>query len=179
MASSPPSPDGRHLVLVGMMGAGKSTVGRAAARRLGRPFLDSDAEIEARTGRTVRQIFERDGEPAFRRLESEVLADALASKAPAVIAAAGGVVLDATNRRLLHDGGTVVWLRADPATLVDRVRNGVHRPLLAEDPAGVLDRLATEREDLYREVAHRIVDVDGRRPDEVLDDVLDALGASA
>ena len=82
-----------HLVLVGMMGTGKTTVGTVLAQRLGRPLIDSDAEVEARTGRTVREIFETDGEAAYRALETEALVDALASPVPAVIAAAGGVVL--------------------------------------------------------------------------------------
>jgi hypothetical protein len=104
-----------HLVLVGMMGTGKTTVGTVLARRLGRPLIDSDAEVEARTGRTVREIFETDGEAAYRPLETEALLDALTSAAPAVIAAAGGVVLSATNRQALKEhAGLVVWLRADP-----------------------------------------------------------------
>jgi shikimate kinase len=162
-----------HLVLVGMMGAGKSTVGRILAERLGRPLVDTDQRIEASTGRTVRQIFADEGEAAFRALETQVLRDSLVQSEPSVIAAAGGVVLDPENRRLLVDSDArVVWLCADTALLVDRVRNGAHRPLLDEDPATVLQRMAETRGDLYREVADVIITVDGRPASDVADAVL-------
>lgn len=163
----------RHLVLVGMMGSGKTTVGRALAARLGRPLLDSDAMIEAREGRTVRDIFSSDGEDAFRSIETEVLVQSLARPEPAVIAAAGGVVLRVENRDALRaSGARVVWLRADPAVLVERVKGGQHRPLLDDDPAGVLQRMYAERERLYREVADAIVTVDGRSVNDVVEAVL-------
>jgi shikimate kinase len=160
-------PLGDHVVLVGMMGTGKTTVGRLVAERLGRPFVDSDEQVEVRTGRTVREIFESDGEAAFRREESEALAEALEAGEPAVVAAAGGVVLDPENRRRLRDAGLVVWLRADPALLVGRVGSATHRPLLADDPAGVLRRLAEERAPLYTEVSDEVIDVDHLGPDDV------------
>jgi shikimate kinase len=166
---------GPHLVLVGMMGAGKTTAGTLAAAALDRPFLDSDAEVEARTGRTVREIFAADGEDAFRAVESEVLRDTLATTEPAVVAAAGGTVLDPANRRRLRDAGTVVWLRAEPAVLAGRAATGGHRPLLDDDPVGVLDRLAVERDGLYREVSDVVVDT-GVGP---LAAVVDALVAAA
>nr|MBA3303085.1 bifunctional shikimate kinase/3-dehydroquinate synthase [Acidimicrobiia bacterium] len=136
-----------HLVLVGMMGSGKTSVGELVAERLGRKLVDSDAVIEARTGRTVREIFEADGEAAFRTLESEALAEALASPQPAVVAAAGGVVLDEANRELLRSGGgrRVVWLDADPSVLAARVEKGDHRPLLGDDPEAAMVRLADGR----------------------------------
>jgi shikimate kinase len=163
----------QHLVLVGMMGVGKTTVARVLSDRLDRPVLDTDALIEARTGRTVREIFATDGEPAFRGLETDVLRDSLAASSPTIIAAAGGVVLSPANRAMLRGSAArVVWLCADPATLVDRIRGGAHRPLLDGDPAGTLQRMFVEREALYREVADAIVLVDNRSVSDVVEAVL-------
>ncbi len=170
--SSPASEPGRHVVLVGMMGSGKTSVGRQVAERLGRPFLDSDDQVESRTGRSVREIFETDGEAAYRKLESEALAAAVASRQPQVIAAAGGTVTQPANRERLRQAGTVVWLRATPHVLAERVRSGHHRPLLADDPLGTLSRLAEERHDLYREVADHVVDASGGDPAAVADRVV-------
>jgi shikimate kinase len=163
----------QHLVLVGLMGSGKSTVARIAADRLGRRMIDSDAVIEAATGRTVREIFADEGEEAFRTLESAALHDALASPEPVVIAAAGGVVLREENRTALKQANArVVWLCATPAVLVDRVTSSGHRPLLDDDPAGTLERMYVQREELYREVADAIVLVDHRSPSDVVEAVL-------
>jgi shikimate kinase len=167
------SPTCDHLVLVGLMGVGKTTVGSRLSEILGWRLVDSDAQVEARTGRTVREIFEHDGEPAFRVLETEALRDALDAPGPTIVAAAGGVVLAEENRRLLERPNVeVVWLRADPAILVRRAMTADHRPLLAHDPAGVLAQMAVDREPLYREVADAVVDVQGRSPDDVADEVL-------
>lgn len=163
----------QHVVLVGLMGSGKSTVARALGQRLGRPVLDSDTMIEQRTGRTVREIFQTEGEDAFRDLETAVLNDALASREPAIIAGAGGIVLREQNRALLAaSGARVVWLAAEPSLLVDRVRGGGHRPLLDADPAGTLQRMHADREPLYREVAHQIIAVDGRSVSDVVEAIL-------
>jgi shikimate kinase len=163
----------RHIVLVGMMGSGKTTVGRVLASRLGRSLLDTDALIEAREGRTVRDIFVDDGEPAFRTIEAAVLNESLSSPSPVVIAAAGGVVLCQENRDALQaSGARVIWLRADPAVLAERVRGGPHRPLLDDDPEGTLARMYEQREALYREVADVIVTVDGRSVSDVVEAVL-------
>ena len=168
-----------HIVLVGMMGVGKTTVGRIVAERLGRPFFDSDELVEARTGRTVRQIFHDEGVPAYRLYETQALLDSLAAQAPSVIAAAGGVVLSATNRASLRAAdATVVWLQADPLLLVDRVATAGHRPLLDDDPAGTLQQMFHEREHLYREVADAVVVVDDRGVSDVVEAVLDAVGVT-
>lgn len=162
-----------HLVLVGMMGVGKSTVGRMVAGELGRPLFDSDDMIEQRTGRTVREIWSTDGEAAFRALEADTLVEALAEPEPSVIAAAGGVVLSDRNREALKRADAhVVWLLADVGVLLDRVRHGAHRPLLDDDPEGTLQRMYAERAPLYQEVADAIVSVDNRTPTEVARAVL-------
>ena len=162
-----------HLVLVGLMAAGKTTVGRVVADRLGWPLVDSDEVIERATGRTVREIFRSDGEEAFRVLETAALKDALAAPVPTVIAAAGGVVLRTENREALKGADArVVWLRADPGVLAHRVGSGAHRPLLDDDPLGTLQRMFAERDPLYREVADDVVTVDHRSIDDVAGDVL-------
>ncbi|MEY2582945.1 MAG: shikimate kinase [Ilumatobacteraceae bacterium] len=163
----------QHLVLVGLMGSGKTTVARIAAERLGRRVIDSDAMIEKATGRTVREIFADDGEDAFRTLETAALSDALASPEPAVIAAAGGVVLRDENRAALKQANArVVWLCATPGLLVERAAAGGHRPLLDGDPEGTLQRMHDQRQELYREVADAVVLVDNRTPNEVTEAVL-------
>jgi len=162
----------KHLVLVGLMGAGKSTVGRACATRLGRPFVDTDALVEQQVGLTVDEIFRRDGESGFRVLERAVIADVCASPEPLVVACGGGAVLDPENRRALRDAGVVVWLRAPAATLARRVGNGSTRPLLRNDPEGALRRLEQLREPAYEAAAHLSVSTDGVAVDAVADTVL-------
>lgn len=147
-----------------MMGAGKSTVGASVARRLRRPFHDSDAEVLGRTGMTVPEIFAARGEPAFRAEERAVLAAALSGGVPSVIAVAGGAVLDPDSRRRMRAGGVVVWLRARPRTLAARVGSGAGRPLLEADPAGTLLRLDAKRRPVYRQLADATIDVDDLWP---------------
>ena len=173
MPSSPRSAS--PIVLVGMMGAGKTSVGERLAGRRGWPLLDSDRQVETMVGRTVARIWADDGEAGFRHLEARVLADALASPTPAVIAAAGGTVLDAANRQLLCLHTPVVWLRAEVATLVRRLGAGEGRPLLAGDAAGALARLDVVRRPLYEEVSDVVVDVDELSADQVVDRIEDEL----
>ncbi|WCO65171.1 shikimate kinase [Iamia majanohamensis] len=149
------------VVLVGLMGSGKSTVGRRLASRLDRPFVDADDELVRRTGRTVREWFAEEGEPGFRVAEAELVADLLAAPGPAVIAAGGGAVVTPSTRALLTERALVVWLRAGVPFLVSRARRKAHRPLLDDDPATVLARLEAERTPLYEEVADVVVDVEG------------------
>ena len=163
-----------RIILVGMMGAGKTTVGRALAACLGWAHLDSDEQVMARTGRTVPELFAERGEPAFRAEEALALAEALSGDDPVVVSAAGGVVLSAENRGLLARSGSVVWLRADPQLLVQRVGRGRGRPLLDEDPASRLVELYEVRRPLYESVAEVTVDVDGLTTAEVVDRILAA-----
>jgi shikimate kinase len=151
----------QHVVLVGPMGVGKTTVGRRLARELQRPFADADEQLELRAGRTIPVIFRDDGEQAFRRLESEVLVDLLGRPDPLVVAAGGGVVTRPENRALLGRRAFVVWLRASPVFLAARA-DPAHRPLLAgeRDPAATLERLIAARTPLYEEVADAAVDVE-------------------
>ncbi len=165
-----------HVVLVGMPGSGKTTIGAALARRLGRPFLDTDAEIERRSQMSVRALFARDGETAFRVAERELIAEVTAEARPMVIAVGGGAVIDVENRARLGRAGQVLWLRARPATLSARLGAAADRPLLAADPDGALERLAAEREAAYREAAGgRVIDADTATPSEVVEAALQAL----
>jgi shikimate kinase len=142
------------LSLVGMPGSGKSTVGRQLARRLRLPFFDSDHVIEQRLGCSIREYFEQAGEPAFRDLEQQVLAD-LAQGSDAVIATGGGAVLREANRQCLRDAGKVVYLRSTPEELFRRLRHDTQRPLLqVADPLAKLRSLYAERDPLYRAAAH-------------------------
>ena len=163
----------QHVVLVGLMGSGKTTVARIVADRLGRRVVDTDALIEKAAGRSVRQIFVEDGEEAFRSLETTALVEALASPVAAVIAAAGGVVLREANRAALKKANAkIVWLCATPALLVGRAMSGGHRPLLDDDPAATLRQMHETRDPLYREVADVIVLVDHRTVGEVVEAVM-------
>ena len=158
---------GDHVLLVGMMGAGKTTVGLPLAALMRRPFHDSDAEIHAWTGKSVPEIFASRGEAAFRAEERAVLARALCSDVPAVVAVAGGAVFDPDSRRRMRRGGVIVWLRARPDTLARRVGRGEGRPLLQVDPSGTLARLDSVRRPLYRSLSDVRVDVDGLSPEEI------------
>lgn len=157
----------RTVVLVGMMGAGKTAVGTALARLLGVPFLDSDEAIERAANMTVAEIFRRDGEPFFRARESEVLARLLAGS-PAVLSTGGGAFLSAANRAAIAGTGVAVWLRADLELLWQRVRHKTTRPLLrSADPRGVLADLLAARAPVYAGAAI-IVDA---RPDYSIEEM--------
>lgn len=145
-----------------MMGSGKSTVGHALARRLGRPFLDTDAELVSKIGTTIPEMFATHGEAWFRTKESEMISDCLATQRPAVISLGGGAVIAEHNRLLLRAWSDVVWLRASLTTLLTRVGSGAGRPVLAGDPEGTMRRLAVERAQFYAEAAGIVIDVDDR-----------------
>ena len=155
-----------HIVLVGLMGVGKSTVGRELAALLNRPLVDNDAQVLAKAASTVAEISAQAGIAEMRRLESEVLAEALSSPVPAVITAAAGVILDGQARLWLEEP-FVVWLRADPATLATRVARDPARPLIGDDPETVLRAMHEQRHHLYAEVADYVVDIDRLTPADV------------
>jgi shikimate kinase len=166
-----------------MMGAGKSTVARLAADRLGWTWVDTDTEV-ARTARTsIAGLFARHGEPHFRAEEARALEDVLQRDEPLVVSVGGGAVLDEANRATLRAAGTVVWLRARPETLIERVRDGAGRPLLAggrpEDIAELLRAIDAERRPIYAELADEVIDVDGLDAPTVAGRLLDLVGLGA
>lgn len=146
------------LVLVGLPGSGKTTVGRQLARRLHLPFVDSDHAIEQRLGCTIREYFEREGEDRFRDLESEVLAD-LCQHHQGVLSTGGGSVLRPINRERLREKAQVFYLRSSPEEVFRRLRNDQNRPLLqVADPQARLRELFEVRDPLYREAAHYVIE---------------------
>jgi shikimate kinase len=148
------------LLLVGMMGSGKSSVGAALSTKLGWPYLDNDVLLERTAGASARALLDNQGEVALRQAESQVLTLLLGMPGPVIGSVAAGVVLDEKDRlRLVQSPAHVVWLRASPQALVRRV-NGSDRPWLGEDPAAVLRRLGAERNGFFAEVADQVVDVD-------------------
>lgn len=179
-----------NLYLVGMMGAGKSTVGRLLAERLGWPFLDLDSLIEAEAGMPIPALFASAGEAAFRDREEDLLAQIAGGWRPAgvgahqqvVVATGGGAVLREVNRERMRVTGLVIWLEADPALLVQRtVAEGVaKRPLLSDaDPGNRLTELLAQRAPLYGQAAHRQIQTSGRPPEAVAAEIHSILAARA
>jgi shikimate kinase len=167
-----------NIFLVGPMGSGKSAVGRRLAERLGLVFVDSDAEIEARTGVDIACIFDREGEAGFRARERDVL-DLLTRQPRSLIATGGGAVLDAQTRERLRSRGCVVYLRTSVDQQLARTRRSTHRPLLdTPDPRGTLQRLMQQRGGLYEETADLAVDTDGRKVKTVVDEIVRRLEAA-
>jgi shikimate kinase len=182
MATSPLSADAAsrdHIVLVGMMGAGKSSVGELLAERLQRPFFDVDTWIEDEEGVPVATIFATRGEAAFRDLEARVLPSFLSNSVACVLSVGGGAVTEERNRAALNGNGHVVWLRARESTLAGRVGDGSGRPMLTGTSVPrALARLSAERAPMYREVADLVVDVDELSPHEVVDRIVAEIGAA-
>ena len=147
----------KNIFLVGLMGSGKTTVGKILAKQLGMRFIDSDQEIESRTGASISWIFEIEGEESFRKRETDVIRD-LTAKEGVVLATGGGAVLSAENRRYLTERGTVIYLRASVNNVLQRTRHDKSRPLLqTEDPRGKIEELYRQREPLYSEIADIVV----------------------
>ncbi|AUM15275.1 shikimate kinase [Rhodococcus ruber Chol-4] len=167
-----------RAVLIGPPGAGKSTIGRRLAQALDLPLLDTDAEIERTTGRTIPDIFGTDGEPAFRRIEEEVVADALA-RHDGIVSLGGGAILSERTRALLQ-GRTVIYLEISVAEGLRRTGTNTTRPLLAgADPAAKYRELMRRRRPLYRQAATIRVRTDGRSPGRVVQQVLAKLEAQS
>lgn len=157
------------------MGAGKTTIGRQLAQALGKQFIDSDHEIEARTGVNIPLIFELEGEAGFREREAAML-DELTDRENVVLATGGGAVLREENRRHLKQRGTVIYLQADVGQLLERTRKDKNRPLLqTEDPEGRLTRLLQEREPLYLDLADLVVNTGQGNIRSVVDSILEKL----
>jgi Shikimate kinase len=167
------------VFLVGPMGSGKSAVGRQLAQRLALRFVDSDEEIEARTGVDIPYIFEREGEAGFRQREAEVI-DELTRQQDILVATGGGAVLDPRSRARLRERGRVVYLRTSVDQQLARTRRSIDRPLLnTPDPRGTLVRLLEQRAPLYAEVAEIVVDTDGRKVKAVVEQICRELGLDA
>ena len=170
------APPRMNVFLVGPMGSGKSAVGRQLAQRLALEFIDSDEEIEARTGVDIPYIFEREGEAGFRQREAEVI-DAVTRRDGVLVSTGGGAVLDAGTRERLRARGRVVYLRTSVDQQLARTRRSNDRPLLNnDDPRGTLERLFEQRAPLYAEVAEIVVDTDGRKVKTVVDQICRQLG---
>jgi shikimate kinase len=161
----------RHVYLIGPMGSGKTAVGRRLATLLGIEFIDSDAEIEKRTGVDIRYIFEKEGEARFRERERDVIADLTALEG-VVIATGGGVILDPANRERLAKTGTIVYLETTIETLVRRTKAAKTRPLLMnDDPRAVLERMMLVRRPLYENAADLRIETTGRQVRAVAADI--------
>ena len=168
----------KNLILEGFMGCGKSRIARELGRSLAAEVIDTDDLIERKQGRTVSGIFERDGEEAFRDMETEALRDLLSEKAGLVISLGGGMPVREENRRLLKELGTVVYLKGDPDVLVARLERGVEkRPMLAgHDLRKRVEELLSAREAFYAEAADITIDIGQDDPQKVCDRILKELG---
>lgn len=167
----------QNVILVGPMGAGKSTIGRLLAKELKLQFKDSDKEIEQRTGADIPWIFDVEGEQGFREREQSMITE-LCELGGVVIATGGGVVLRPENRKALHEGGRVVYLHASVDQQLERTSRDRNRPLLRNaDPGKVLRSLMELRDPLYREIADVIIETDERPPRLVVQEIIERLAA--
>jgi shikimate kinase len=174
MDSAPPLTLPRTVAIVGLMGAGKSAIGKRLATRLGLPFVDADNEIERAAGCTIAEMFEKYGEAEFRQGERRVISRLL-DEPPHVLSTGGGAYMDAETRRLMKAKALTVWLRAELAVLYDRVRKRSHRPLLKQgDPREILERLMAQRYPVYAE-ADIVVESTAQPADRTTEEVIEAL----
>ena len=176
MTAGPPSP--RHVVLLGLMGSGKSTVGLALAHQLGWHLNDSDEQIQLSTGRTVRELRDEVGVDEMHRVEAEHLLSALVRPEPSIVCAAASVVDNPRCRKALSTPSVVtIWLRATPDTLARRFPNNDHRPAYGDDPRSFLAEQASVRSSLFAGVSNVVIDVDDRSITDIVDLVWSSLGA--
>ena len=165
----------RNIFLIGLMGSGKTTIGRALAKKLNLRFLDSDHEIEARTGVAISVIFDIEGEASFREREASAIRD-LTEQSGIVLATGGGAVLNEQSRHYLHSRGTVIYLRASVAHILKRTSSDKKRPLLrTPDPRKVVEELARQRDPLYQEIAHMVVDTGRLYMSQIIQTILEQL----
>lgn len=161
-----------NIFLVGLMGSGKTTIGRALAKRLNKRFVDADHEIESRTGASIPLIFEIEGEDSFRQREADVIRD-LTAQEGIVLATGGGAVLNDASRRLLKERGIVVYLRASVSSILQRTSHDRNRPLLqTADPKTRIEELSQQRGPLYQEVAHITVETGRPNVQSVVQNIL-------
>lgn len=162
--------------MIGYMGCGKSTVGRRLSYRLKKPYVDTDILIETKAKKTVSDIFAEYGEEAFRQMETECIKSMFDYKQDYVIAVGGGLPMREVNRELINKLGTVIYLRAKPETIYERVKNDTKRPLLqGEDPKGKIRSMLIQRGPVYADAAQVCIDVDGKTFQEILDEIEEAL----
>jgi len=168
-----------NLILIGYRATGKTTLAKMLAERIGWEWTDADVEIERRAGKSIARIFAEDGEPAFRDLEAEVIAD-LCGRERLVLAAGGGAPMREESRRAMRDGGQVVWLLARPETILTRMSadptNPDRRPNLTDrGPLDEIVHLLARRAPIYRQSAHLVVDTEGKTPEQLVAEILDRL----
>ena len=168
-----------RVLLVGMMGSGKSTIGRLLADATGWPYADNDELVQRAHGANPRRLLAERGEAAMRRAESDALTAGLALPAPAIVGVAAGVILEEADREALTDGGIVVWLRATADALAERAAGAEHRPWLDADPVAWMTATLAEREPLYAAVADHVVETDAMPPETIVGELLDWLEAAS
>ena len=164
-----------NYFLIGPMGAGKTSVGRHLAELIKLDFVDSDTEIEARTGVDIAYIFEKEGEEGFRRREKKII-DEISSREGVVLATGGGAIMDVENRKNLSSRGYVIYLYTNVKKQVERVKKGRERPLLTnKDPEKILKDLMEVRDPLYREIAESVITTNGRHINSIAKEIFDTL----
>jgi shikimate kinase len=174
-ATGPETPPVRHIILVGAMGSGKTTIGMSLAQLLHRDFLDNDAQLLARTGMTAADLGARQGVDTLHDAESDALLAALRAPQPSVIAAAASTIVDPAARDALEHDAFVVWLRAGPAALAARMPRSQTRPFSSEDPARVVAQQARSRDPLFAEVADLVLETDRSTPGDVVATIVERL----